>query len=502
MKISFLQTNDAKAWSGITTKNHLGAIYEKKPQLASNIISRMLFQAYGATLNNMLDQIPALYLETADDFTWKLIGSSDRNIPLVEARYQGSPVAATDTGVGANGTEFELVFGEKWFSDVSVIVGHDDAYPVRIKQEPYAEGTNWVYVVEPYGADIFVSGVPGDEFVAGKRFSREYSPVESTLSTKGASPAFTTPVEFRSNFSQQRWQETIPGNMIRERLAGAMVSVGDDGQKNEFNVWTDWLDFEFMRQVEMDTSRMLYYGRSTRDANGNYTSVGKSGHVIEAGPGIREQMEVSGVSRYGKLTTDYLTNVLLELSDNKLPMDNRHFVIRTGERGAVLFHRAIQTEASGWTALHDMDAQRSVSSVLHSNSREFGFQYTQYLAPNNIKVTLEVDPFYSDPVRNKQLAPNNGHFLGGVAEAYRMDIMDIGTIDGEPNLRKVYSKKDPRVFGYIPGLRDPYSPEGSMGNPKLMVTPKDGYEIHCMDTCAVMMKDPGRSRTLKPKFAD
>ena len=149
MKISFLQTNDAKAWSGITTKNHLGAIYEKKPQLASNIISRMLFQAYGATLNNMLDQIPALYLETADDFTWKLIGSSDRNIPLVEARYQGSTVAATDTGVGANGTEFELVFGEKWFSDVSVIVGHDDAYPVRIKQEPYAEGTNWVYVVEP-----------------------------------------------------------------------------------------------------------------------------------------------------------------------------------------------------------------------------------------------------------------------------------------------------------------------------------------------------------------
>lgn len=502
MRISFLQTNDAKSWSGITTKNHLGAIYEKKPQLASKIISRMLFQAYGATLNNMLDQIPALYLESADDFTWKLIGSSDRNIPLIEARYRGSVVTVSDTGIGENGSEFELVFGERWFSDVSVIVGHNDAYPVRIKQEPYPEGTNWVYVVEPYGADIFQSGVPGEEFVAGKRFSREYSPVESTLSTKGASPSFTTPLEFRSNFSQQRWQETIPGNMIRERLAGAMVEVDSAGQKQSFNVWTDWLDFEFYRQMEMDISRMLYYGRSTRDANGNYTSVGKSGHVIEAGPGVREQMEVSGVSRYSKLTTDYLTNILLELSDGKLPMDNRHFVIRTGERGAVLFHRAVQTEASGWTALFDQSAQRNVSSELHANAREFGFQYTQYLAPNNIKVTVEVDPFYSDPVRNKELAPNNGHFLGGVAESYRMDIMDIGTIDGEPNLRKVYSKKDPRVFGYIPGLRDPYSPEGSMGSPKLMVTPKDGYEIHAMDTCAVMMKDPGRSRTLKPRFAD
>ena len=58
------------------------------------------------------------------------------------------------------------------------------------------------------------------------------------------------------------------------------------------------------------------------------------------------------------------------------------------------------------------------------------FQFTEFLAPNGVKVKVEVDAYYDDPVRNKIMHPN-----GGPAFSYRYDIFDIGTMD-QPNIFK------------------------------------------------------------------
>lgn len=51
-------------------------------------------------------------------------------------------------------------------------------------------------------------------------------------------------------------------------------------------------------------------------------------------------------------------------------------------------------------------------------------------------------------------------------------------------------------MAYIPGMRDPYS----IGNkkPKMIVTPKDGYEYHRMDIFGVMIKNPTRCLQVIP----
>jgi hypothetical protein len=500
MKISFLQTTDAKAWSGMTTKNHLGAIYEQKPQQASTLVSRMLSQYYGSSLDSLLSSIPAKYLDTDDDFTWKLIGSSERNIPLVEARYQGTVVSEADFGVGANGTEFELVFSERWFSDVNVIVGErNEIYPIQIIDDAQLEGTNFVYRVRMWGLAT-EEGMPGEELVAGKRFSKEYSPVEDTLSIKGGETTFVAPTTFRNTFSQIRMQYTAPGNMRDRKFGATFTTLGPDGSKKTFMTWMEYQNWVFEYQFAQEKNRMLWYGRSSRDSNGKFTNTGKSGHVIRAGAGLREQMEVSNTFFYNEFTSDLITNILTELSEGKLAMDERKFVIRTGERGAILFHKAIADTASGWTPLFDQSAIKSAASNLHSNSRAFGFQFVEYLAPNNIWVKVEVDPMYSDPVRNKLQAPSNGHFFGGLAESYRMDILDIGTTEGEPNIQKVYASSEEDTTGYIPGLRHPFSPSGERAGMNLMATPKDGYEVHKFATCSAMIKDPSRTASLIPSF--
>lgn len=498
MRLSNLQTVSGKDWSGMTSKNHLGSIWQQNPQVASKLISRMLAKSYGTTLDTLLDSIPVKTLDTDDDFTWSLMGSSEQNVPLVEARFQGSVVSEADINVGEGKQRFELVFPKRWFSPTEVIVGElNERYPIQIEEE-YTEGANTVYVCVMWGAEASVSGMPGEELVSGKKFSKEYAPVEESLSVRGSELNFASPSKFRNTFTRIRKQHTVPGNMINRKAVGSFEFVDKKGAAQKFTTWMQYETMRFYEEIRQDKNRAMFYGRTTLDSNGNLSNEGKSGQGIRAGFGLREQMEVSNTYFYNRFTADLITNILTELAEGKLGMDERKFVIRTGERGAILFHKAIKDEASGWSALYDESAQSKVASNLHSNSRQFGFQYTKFLAPNGIEVSIEVDPMYSDPVRNKIMAPNDGHFLGGVAESYRMDIFDIGTTDGEPNLQKVMAADSPEIYRYVPGLRDPFSPKGDQ--PTMMATTVDGFEVHTMCTFGVMLKDPTRTASLIPNI--
>ena len=121
-KISPFQMTEAQAWTGLTTKNHLGAIYQSSPQVASKLMTRIHQTNFGLDLDSYLEQFSPLTLDSDDDFTWELIGSAKKNVPLVEARIGGVAITAANEA-GKNFTEFELVFPEQWFSDENVIVG-------------------------------------------------------------------------------------------------------------------------------------------------------------------------------------------------------------------------------------------------------------------------------------------------------------------------------------------------------------------------------------------
>lgn len=491
------QVFESQSWSGLTTKNHLGEIYKIAPQKASNIVTKLLAFNYAPTLDTLLSKFPVKYFDTDDEFTWDLIGSMERNYPLVEARFNGAVVTSSDSGVGAGGGQIELVFAERAFSDVNLIVGEkNEIYPLRILEDPKPEGTNYVYVVELMGA--VVDGMPGEELIGGKRFSKDYSPVEDTLSIKGGDIGFNSPIALRNEFSSIRMQHTAPGNMKDRRMVLPFEYVNPKTNKTEQSyTWMQHVEWKFEYEFSMEKSRLLMFARTNRDQNGDYYNIGKSGHVIKMGSGIREQMEVSNTYYYNDFSIKYLTNILTELSEGKLSMDERHFVLRTGERGAVQFHEAVKSDVSGWLPIGfdntGTNSIEKVASPLNSNSYSAGFQFVQWLAPNGIKVTLEVDPFYDDKVRNKILHPK-----GGVAESYRYDIMDIGTIDGEPNIQKAMVKGYEDIRGWEVGLRNPFpsAPDyaGQMSNSV------DGATFHRMCTVGAFVRDPSRTASMIPSI--
>lgn len=501
MSVGKFVMTKGKYWSGLTTRNHLGMIYGTQPQMASKITGILLQKAGMKNLDTVLNMFPTKYLEDEGDFIWKLAGSHDRNIALVEARFEGAVVQEGDTNVGVDRAEIELVFAEKYFTDVHVIAGEKpDLYQYRILKDPEMDGVNrWVYTVEVWGGEETLAGVPGDELLNGHRFSIEGAPVERTMSRKGADMNFSSPYILKNTMSQIRVEHTVPGNMINCKLNTNNVffskieSVDRNNPKkiHTSNTWMQEVYWRFEQHLSRLKAYTCMFGKTNRAEDGKFLNTGKSGFKIESGSGIREQMDVSNIVTYSTFSLRVLEDMLHELSEGKLDFSERTFILRTGERGAAQFSRAIQRDGTAWSILTQNNPAiiQKTKSKLHSNAFKAGYQFTEYEFANSIKVMVEVDPMYDDKVRNKILHPE-----GGVAESYRYDILYIGSTS-EPNIQKVMVKGQEEYRGYQAGFRNPLTGERDIN---YMGRMEDSATVTAYCIMGAMVKDPSRTASLVP----
>ena len=485
-------------WKGLTKENHLGSAFGAAPQKATNLMVQLLAYHRGKTLDTFLNQFPTREFEDDNEYYWDVIGTSRRNIPLVEARDEnGTPIEDRDdatSNVGVGTAPFYLVFPEDWFADGEFIVGElNEVYQFRILGDPRMEGTNAVYKVELAGGNT--DGVPVERLLPGERFSIEAAFVEKELSRKVGDVRFSTPVSMRNEWSNIRIQHKVPGSMLNKKLAvGIPVVDNKTGNKTVKNMWMHVVDYEVECQFSDYKNNALAFGRSNRNSNGEYMNFGKSGNVIKTGAGLFEQMEVANTTYYNTFSIKLLEDALYELSAAKLDFGDRYFLIKTGERGAIQFHKAVLNTVSGWTQFDlsgdALNVVKKTNSKLHSNALSAGFQFVEYLAPNGVRVKIDVDPFYDDPVRNKIQHPN-----GGVAMSYRYDIMYIGTMD-QPNIFKCAIKGQPEYRGYQWGpFRNPFT--GAANNPYASFD-EDAAVIHKYATLGICVLDPTRTMSLIP----
>lgn len=184
-KIGRFQMVDMQTWKGITKPTHLSAIYQKAPQKYPGVMHQLLTRRYGRSMDALLSKFPTKSFESDDEYTWQVVGSSRRNVPLIEARkYDGTVVSYdTNSNIGAHLEPFYLVFGEDWFSRGETIVGNlNEVYPMRVLEDPRFEGSQYIYKVELTGGNT--DGIPSERLLAGERFSIEASYVEREMSRK------------------------------------------------------------------------------------------------------------------------------------------------------------------------------------------------------------------------------------------------------------------------------------------------------------------------------
>ena len=500
-KLGKFQMQPFNHWLGTTKKNHLGGIFQLEPQKATDLMVRLLEFYQGKTLDTFLSQFPVKEFDSDEEYTWKIIGSAMRNIPLVEARtIDGTIITASDTA-GANGEHFYVVFPEYGFADGEVIVGElNEIYPLRILGDGVNEGTNVRYEVELMGAVL--SGMPGDQLLTNKRFSVDYAPVERELSRKVGDIRFAAPTEMRNEFTTIRIQHKVSGSMLNAKVAfGIPVARETNGRYkvDVVNMWMHEVQWELEKQWNTYKNNVLAYGRSNRTSDGVYYNIGKSGEVIKMGAGLFEQMEVSNWDQYNNFSLKRFMDDLYQISRSKLDFKERRFVVKTGEMGAIQFSKAALSEGSGWSPIsYEYDASNTgFLQKTTAKTNPWGGAYkmtvpqvTEFIAPNGAYVKIDVEPFYDDPVRNKIEHP-----LGGPAMSYRYDIFDIGTMD-QPNIFKCAVKGQNGDFtSYEWGLRNPFT--GQMGNPNASHD-EDSATIHKMTTTGVCILDPTRTMSYIP----
>lgn len=488
MRLSPLQMTDATAWKGLTTENHLGAIWQQSPQKASDIISLIQQKTFGNDIDGLLSKFETKEFDSDLPYTWDLMSQGLDNIPLVECRIDGTAITSASQA-GLNNTEFQLVFAKDWFSEGERIVGElNEKYPIRIKRPGTPDGSYTVYDCEMDSGnpDLFL---PYEECSGGQLFSREFAPVERTLSEVGREIKFQSTVSMRNEFSQIRIQKSTPGN-LKNRKMGTYLKSGNQ----IFKMWQQYESFMFDREFREDISRLLMFGTSNKTETGDYIQKGRSGYQIVEGSGLREQCEASNTSFYNSFDIEFLAERLLDLSEGKLGFDERSFVATTGERGAYQFSKSLENYSQLFIPTRETERIYNTNAEYAKKGLGYGGQFVEYVGPNKCQFNLSVNSMYDNRNRNKKY-----HADGGVTESYRYDIYDVGTSDGEPNIRKVKVRGLDVIHRYIPGLRNPFDPDGGLNTGSSMIAnPKDGWEEHKYYCGGVMVKDPSRTAAFIP----
>lgn len=111
MSIGKFVMTKGKSWSGLTTANHTATLFGTKPELITPLTTVLLQNSGMKNLDTTLSKFPEKVLSAGTtEFAWKVVTSEERNIPLVEARYNGVVVEEDMEGIGKARTLVELVF--------------------------------------------------------------------------------------------------------------------------------------------------------------------------------------------------------------------------------------------------------------------------------------------------------------------------------------------------------------------------------------------------------
>lgn len=501
--INNTQMASVTAWKGTVTKdNHLYGLFRTNPQMASNIMTVLMSSMHLPNLDTYLTrEVPVREYDDDSDLHWNVVASSRKNIPLVEARRaDGTPVTAADeTNVGIGWEPFYLVFPTDWFAIGEVIWGnYNEAYPVIVKENGRQEGTNTVYLVEPFGSDLG-AGIPVDRLLAGEKFSVGYAPVEDNFSRKVGDVRFSSPISMHSSWMRARIQHKVGGRELGKRLAANIPVARTVNGQQETTMATRWMHavtWKIEEQWSEYKSNMLDRGKSTILDNGEVSNFGLSGLPNRQGAGFRQQIAAGNEIYYPKFSLGLIEDSLFALSAGKIDYKKRKFVLRTGERGAILFSKEAKKEMSGWLPLYGgTSAVPYMSKGPATNFAPNGVtisdpQVTRWLSANGLEVTIMVDPAKDDLQTNKIMHP-----MGGPAESYTFELF-YASDEEQPNVQKCVVKDIPERRGYQWGPF--YNPFTGEANNSSASFDEDAAVVHMMATFGILVYDPTRVVVLKP----
>ena len=485
-----LQKYEAVDYNGLVTDNHFYSLYQQEPELISTVIKEIYKVNLQGKLREFVNRFPVKEVEQENGFyNWMLQGQQDKNLPLVDAEtIDGNTISAGTfpPTVGQNNQRFYLIFDEPLFEETNVLKGEDDAYHLLVKKAMDA-GSRYKVEVELV-TDNPEAVVPSDALSIGTRFSKFYSLNPSTLSYQGAKPYFSSPWRMENRPSTLRMEYEVAGNTINKGK-NEPLEFGFNYKGKTEKIWINYQDMVAHHQCEEMFARMLVYGKKNWTSDHKYLNKDdKTKYNIESGSGFFEQVAPSNVHYYNTYDLDWHLELLLDMGVGRLERGKRTIHLLTGEFGAIEISKQIQAKrgTQNITVIQDkfLDRDSKPGNIMGGNTKAtMEPQYNEYEWYNGVRIIVEILDFFDDDVYFPQRHPDGL----GLTESHRILALDYGDDAG---IYRVKPKGVPDYnWGYIPGMRDPFS-AGGKGKPKAMASPIDGYEVHFQKWGGMMIEDP------------
>ena len=469
-QISPLQLNNAQQWSGMTTENNLAYLGMQDRIKINDFVAQIQEINYGPEFDTFMNQFSTRTLERDAEYEWFICGPNIKNYPLVDW-YDSSGAKPAQPGLGGH-VSFYMEFPVRMFEATdSIATDSKETYQMRIQGDPVPAGNNWKYEVKLFTSDpnLFV---PATELVAGKRFAKLFSQTEQTLSQRGGTIQHDSYFKMHNRASMIRTNYDVPGNMIKQALADGSyrqeVFVKDKVSGKKVFYWLDKLSMDLRVQFARHKTNLQMYSKWNKTSQGTYIQKGESGFEIKSGAGLFDQIAPSNVRYNTYWDIDFIEATLEDMSFGKLPQDQRKFKLAMGEQGFKRFHKLMDLKS------YPFGSQFNAGNRITGSGQDLslGGQFKAYRYINGIEVELVQLAINDDPTFNSIIHP-----LGGLASSYEILVMDVGMSQGKSNIQKVQIAGEEEAWAYVAGLRDPFSPNGSMVAPKMGSSLKDGYTV-------------------------
>lgn len=475
------------------------------PEFLDKTITRMFTANYGYSFNTIINKMAKTenYAHKVP-ITWNLMGSTYRNIPLVECRDEDGLVvdsSNTKTAVGKYGAMFQLVFQEQLFADGELLLGrHNEYYPIRIIGDPISEGSNVVYNVQLMG-NAYESGIPVEDVQSGELFNKTYAPVEDERSRKVSDVSASIPSQMMTGWSTIRQDKTFTGAADEQQRLCCTIPVqyvNSDNQvvKTTADTWFTVEEWTFYQQWQRVQNDLLLWARDNRNNAGQYVDFGKSGNIIELHDGIMAQMEAGNTTYYNTFDLKTFVREIMDIYTNgNVPMSERKIVVVTGEQGMMLVNEAIKQDTAGFGIPLEVDANglgiiKRTDNEVNQNSLQYGAQFTKLIGPNGLEMNFVCEMSLDDPIRNK-IPGFDGH---GRLSSYAFYVFDLGS-SSTPNIVncKLTGSQYADDIRYKIGLRNPWGIDR-----KLISSDEDASSMHTIISKGAYIVDPTRCMRYMP----
>ena len=457
---------------GMTEENHLSQFYLSEPEKMDAVLA----YAFGTQNENVLSMLTGGLGNTKfignREYTWDLHGQNDRRLFLSRNHLGGG------TQPGLAGSTFRIYFDEKFFYVTDNIVSAHGVQ-LRVQEEPYQDGTDWVYTVQIVDQSLdFIDPIEVD---LGGSFSKDYSTVEEA-STRGGGTNFSAPMKFTNQLSTLRKGYACTRDAATSGYM-TMELYSPDGKATK--MWTQLQEWTAMSQWYQEIDKSMIYSTYSKTPEGYTNLKGENQRPIYTGAGIRQQISPANIRYYSKLTYAILDDFLLDLSyaANKWG-GGQNFVALTGKMGMREFNSAISAYAKG-NNITVTDAGTFIKG--NGDELELTGYFKKVTFLNGVSLTVKEFAPYDDPVRG---GANLHPVTKKPIESYRFTILNFGSTKtgGKSNIRKVAKKSSEQSMWHVCGSTTPFG-DVAKSISTMRSNSFDGYEVHMLAQIGVQMED-------------